>query len=588
MKEINSTKKLLSLFSKREKRNAFILLLLSIVSAFFQALGVFSIFPFIDIIIDPAAITNNEFYFFFYQLFKFNSETDFMIFLGIIIFIIMVGSNVLAALTIWYKNKFVFNQNHKMSERLLKNYLEKDYQFFLNRNTSELAKNILDEVNILTQRYLLAIFDVIINGLILLFIVVTIIIVNPVVSLITIISLGIVYFIVNHFIKGGLRKRGIKRREANKERYKMANEALASIKITKVLGVEPFFLNRYSVNSSKFAKYNRYASIAGALPKYIIEAFAFGGLVLYLVVSLSMGSNILEIIPIVSILALGGYRMLPAIQVIYNSVSQIYYNKPILDKIYEDTFINLKTKKIKTNPNIKIDLTDKITISNLSFSYEGYEDKKILENINLEINKGEVVGFVGRSGAGKTTLIDILMGLLNPSTGNIKIDNNIINETNLKAWQHNIGYVPQEIYLSDDTIANNIAFGTPGDEIDLDLVKNAAKLASLDKFIEEKLELGYDTVVGERGVRLSGGERQRIGLARALYKNPKVLILDEATSSLDNITEKSVLKAIDQASKDRTVIMIAHRLTTLSNCDKIFDMENKDLIVTTYDKLMKK
>ncbi len=588
MKEKNQIQKLLSLFSNKEKKKALMLLILSIITALFQAIGVFSIFPFIDIIINPSLINTNEMYLFFYNLLNFQTDVNFIIFLGSIIFVVMVSSNMLTAFTLWYKNNFIFNQNHVMSQRLLSNYLEMDYEFFLNRNTGDLSKNILMEINILTQRYLISIFDVIVNVLILVFVVGVIIIVNPIVTITALTSLGLIYFLINFFIKKNLKKKGEERRAANRKRFKMASEALSSIKITKMLGVENFFLNRYAVYSKEYAKANKYASIAGQLPKYIIEAIAFGGLILYLIIELLLGNDIINIIPLISILALASYRILPSIQAIYNSVSQIYYHGPILEKIYEDTYFFNKKEVNPLKENIEpISFNNKITIDKLTFSYKNSEDKFIINNLSLEINKGEVIGFIGKSGIGKTTLVDILMGLLEPVSGNIKIDHKIIDLSNLKSWQKLIGYVPQEIYLSDDTVANNIAFGIKDSNIDLKMVEEAAKLASLDDFIINGLKQKYDTIVGERGVRLSGGERQRIGLARALYKNPSVLILDEATSSLDYETENEVLKAIEIASKNRTVIMIAHRITTLKNCDKIYEIKNDKILLKKYEDLSK-
>ena len=582
MKDQSATKKLLALFNRTERRNAVILLMLSIAAALAQALGVFSIFPFIDIIVNPSVIQDNSVYAFVYDFFGFRSTNRFLVFIGSVVFLVMVGSNTLNALNIWYKTKFVYNRNHALSQRLLKVYLGRDYEFFLGRNTSELSKNILAEVNELTQKYLMALFEIIINGLILVFIIITILIIEPLVTGVVILVFGTVYVVVYRYIRIALKKRGAQRLVVNRERFRLANEALSSIKTTKVLGVEDFFLYRYSQNSQLFARYNAYSKIAGTLPKFVIEGVAFGGLVLFVVAQLWFGRDILGIIPIVALLALAGYRMLPAVQKVFTSASQIYYSRPILDKIYEDTFDLKYQEKDRKRDKDPLLLEKSIVIKDLSFSYDDEKKKYVLDKVNLTIDKGQMIGFAGPSGSGKTTLVDIIMGLLKPTSGEIIIDDRVLGRDNIKSWQANIGYVPQDIYLSDDTIANNIAFGMGNDDVDLERVKKAAQLAALDTFIETELSEKYDTVVGERGVRLSGGQRQRIGLARALYKDPKVLVLDEATSALDNETEKAVLQAIEAAAKDRTVIMIAHRLTTLDNCDVIYTV-NKGKITVKKD-----
>lgn len=570
-------KKLYKVFTPSERKKALILLILSMATAISQAVGVFSIFPFIDVLMQPELIETNAVYSYIYELFNFRSTNVFLTVLGMAVFVIMVGSNGLSILTLWFKTRFVFNRNHAISKRLLEVYLKRDYEFFLGRNTSELSKNILQEVNHLTQKYLIALFEIIINIMILLFIIITILIIEPIVTGIAVLFFGIVYLFTNHFVKNALKKRGEKRLIVNKERFKMANEALSSIKTTKVYGVESFFLNKYAKNSSLFARYNSFSRIAGQMPRFIIEAVAFGALVLFVVVQLLLGNDITSMISVVAVLAFAGYRMLPAVQKVFQSASEIYYNRPILDKVFEDLYDKKHMSKVDFKTFPPLEFTHSITVNNIEFAYDGSANKKVLKALNLKIEKGQIVGFKGPSGSGKTTLIDILMGLLEPTNGEVLIDETPLKKSLIRSWQAKIGYVPQDIYLSDDTIANNIAFGFGDEKIDCNKVKDVAKIAALDDFIENELEDKYQTIVGERGVRLSGGQKQRIGLARALYKNPEVLVLDEATSALDNETEKSVIKAIENAAKNRTVLMIAHRLTTLEKCDLVYEV-NKGIL----------
>ena len=575
--KLNTLQKLFRIFTANERKNALILLLLSTTTAFLQALGVFSIFPFIDVLMNPAIIQSNRYYNAIYTGFNFTSTNDFLMFIGIVVFIILVTSNMLSAMTLWFKTRFVFLRNHAMSRRLLKIYLNHDYDFYLTRNTSELSKNILQEVNHLTQHYLMSIFEIITNGLILLFIIITIMIIEPVITLIVIVFFGIIYLVINHYIKNALKKRGEQRFEVNEARFRMAHEALASIKTTKVFGVENFFLHRYSQNSRLFARYNAYSKVASIMPKFIIEATAFGALVLFILVQLALGNDITHIIPLITLLAFAGYRLLPATQKVFASAAELHYNRPILEKIFYDMQESTSDHQSTIQPKAPLSFNQAIELKDLSFAY-GDDNQCVLNNVNLIFPKGAMIGFVGESGSGKTTLIDLVMGLLKPTSGAIVIDDITLNHANTRAWQLNIGYVPQDIYLSDDSIANNIAFGIGKEDIDMARVMTAAKLSAIDTFIETQLPKQYHTVVGERGVRLSGGQRQRIGLARALYKNPDILVLDEATSALDHDTEQLIIDALESAAKNRTVFMVAHRRTTLKKCDVIYEVSQHKIV----------
>jgi ATP-binding cassette subfamily C protein len=357
--------------------------------------------------------------------------------------------------------------------------------------------------------------------------------------------------------------------------------------------VEPYFFQQYASSSGTFARLNVFASVIGQLPYYIMEAVVFGGLLLFVVISLHGGENVATIIPLVSLYAFAGKRMMPALQIIYFSVTQIYYSQAILDKVYQDMIEGnllgepiLFSSKPTSEEEVAITFQRELSLKDISFAYAD-NGKNVIDSLSLDIPKGSVIGFVGATGSGKTTLVDILLGLLIPQSGSILVDDIPLNRSNLHAWQRNIGYVPQEIYLSDDTLRKNIAFGVPDKDIDDNRVSRAARMAALDAFVNS-LPQRYHTIIGERGVRLSGGQRQRIGLARALYRNPEVLVLDEATSALDGHTEERVLEAIRRASESRTVIMIAHRLNTLKDCDTIYMMEEGRFTASgTYDDLLR-
>ncbi len=582
---MRSLRKLYEIFTPRDHKHILLLFFMSLISAFTQALGVASIFPFINTVMNPDAVYSEGLLRWMYELLGFDNVNSFLIFLGVMVLGLIILSSITGALTTYVKARFVSSKNHTLSLRLLEIYLYKPYSYFLQKNTSELSKNVLSEVNELSNKYILSIFDIIINGLIFIILLSTLLFVDVYSTIIIFGVLLLTYGSLNLYSKRKLRKLGIERFDANRNRHKLAYEAISSIKISKVMSNEKFFLNSYSKASKKLAKTRVVSTLIGQLPNYGLDLIAFGGLVLFVLIKVINSEPAEDIIPLISLFALAGYRMKPAINTLYAAITHLHYNQEVLDKIHHDMIIE-KYEKETINSNVNLDFNHEIKVENIDFMYEDGASR-VLKRVNISIRKDSVIGFVGTTGSGKTTLVDIIMGLHRPTNGFLKVDNTIIDLTNVKTWQRKIGYVPQDIYLSDDTLAHNIAFGIEDKKIDLSKVKKAAKIAALDQFIEEELPLKYDTVIGERGIRLSGGQRQRIGLARALYRNPDVLVLDEATSALDGATEQEVLSAIQNAAQSRTVIMIAHRLTTLRDCDQIYVLEHGDITASgTYSELL--
>ena len=323
----------------------------------------------------------------------------------------------------------------------------------------------------------------------------------------------------------------------------------------------------------------------GQLPRFFLEALAFGGMmivILYLIITKGKFSSA---IPIIALYAFAGYRLIPALQKVYISITQIRFVGPVINSLYYD-FTKLETNKIKKRNNNFL-FKKAISLENICYNYPK-SSRKILSDINLTIKAGSKVGLLGDTGSGKTTIIDLVLSLLKPSKGYLKVDNNVIDENNQRDWQSIIGYVPQSIYLSDDSIEANIAFGEDPEKINHKTIERVSKVANLHNFVENELPKKYKTIIGERGIRLSGGQRQRIGIARALYNNPKILVLDEATSALDDSTEKSIMEGINNLGKDITIIMIAHRLNSLKICDKLFKIHKGQIINQgSYDELIK-
>ena len=580
MKKIKSLyHKLSIILTGRERKLAFLVLLLSLLTGLAQSASVVLVLPFINVVFDPSIIQSNEILRFVYELFDLQRTLTFLIVLGSFIFIAVIGANAMMVLTIYAKTRFVTMRNHHLSKKLLDKYLLAPYRFFLNRNSSELSKNVLDEVNQFTNGFLMALFDILIHGFMLLAVLITIFVIDPLATLTAVAVFGGLYGSLMLFFQRRLKAAGEARLLANKERYRLSGEALSSIKTTKVLGKELYYLDSYSEASYAFAKNNAYARIVSALPRYIIEGVAFGGLVLFVVIQLSIGRSLDSLVPIVGVLGLAGYRMLPALQQVFSRYSTFIYHIPILNKLVEELSEPSEYDAHIHEAVVALPFENQISLKNITFKYDASQSFQ-LNNIDMSIQKNQIVGVMGETGSGKSTLIDILMGLLKPSEGHLMIDDTQVQGEMIRAWQALIGYVPQDIYLSDNSLAANIAFGENDDSWDMARIKKAAQIAAIDSFIEHELDAGYETFVGERGVRLSGGQRQRIGIARALYRNPEVIIFDEATSALDNATEKEVLKAINNASKNRTVVMIAHRLNTLKDCDVIYQLDHGKIIAS--------
>lgn len=571
----SSLSKLFDLFTPKERFQAYILILMAFLAAMAQMVGVAAIFPFINAVMDPAAFIENPYVQPIYKGLGIKSVDTFIMLLGVAVFFTVVFSSIVSGITIWAKTRFVLSKNHTLSYRLLSTYLSQPYAFFLKRNSNEMGKNVLSEVTQLTHGLMVAVFEIIISGLNIIIMMGFLLLVEVRMTGAAILIFGICYTLLTGFIRKRMTHNGVISLEANTERYRLTNEALSGIKATKVMNIEQYFLNNFRIHSEIYARVNIFGGLARELPKYVLEAVGFGGIVLYIMVKMGGGYSLKDSIPMISLFAFAGYKMMPALHRLYSAYTNLFHYEAVLNQIHRDMndYEDKLTEVAVQTEEKHLSFEDSLSLENIFFIYEGSE-RPVLNGLSIVIKKNEVIGFVGTTGAGKTTLVDILLGLLRPDEGCLRVDQQIIGEHNISAWQRQIGYVPQDIYLSDDSIAHNIAFGIEKDYIDMVGVRKAARIAALDEFIINDLPDQYETVIGERGVRLSGGQRQRIGLARALYHNPEVLILDEATSSLDGFTEDAVIQAIKNASELRTVIMIAHRLTTLQDCDQIYIIRN--------------
>ena len=597
MKDLEQdAKKLISLFNRRERWQIVGILFLILLMALSQTIGVVSVLPFMDLLMNPELVQEQQILNRIYNWLGFTDTLTFLYFAGIAMFLLILITNGISILATWAKHKFIWRKSHHLSLRLLRRYTYSDYTFFLQRNSSDLSKNILQEVKELTRYVLQYGADLITNSLIGILIIISMLVVNPVITFFALLLMGGIYGGLYYFIRLKLKQKGDERLEANRYRYKYVNEIFNGIKDVKVNDREDYFIDKFRENSRLLTDNRAYKKVVGSIPTYALEALIFGGILVLSLYFMQQQGAIDNVIPLLSFYAFAVYRLRPAFNKVFKAMTKIRFNKAVLDMLFKEftgqdnltetgNYLNYGESDVNSASddesehsasgarNIKdkeeITLKENLTLDRVTFYYPG-ENKPALRDVSLKIEKGESVGIVGRTGAGKTTLVDVILGLLKPQLGEVLVDGVALRAENIKSWQQKLGYVPQEIFISDDTIRRNIAFGVADSEIDMERVKSAAAIANIDTFIEDNLDRGYDTVLGERGVNFSGGQRQRIGLARALYFDPEILVLDEATNSLDNQTQQMIVESLQEITKVKTLITIAHRLKTVERCDKLY------------------
>lgn len=568
-------KKLISLFTPAEKKKLFLLLIMIIVMALLDMAGVASILPFIAVLTNPSLIETNIYLnhlFEFSKLFGVENNYDFFIFLGILVFILLVFSNSVKAFTIFWQSRFGLMSEYSISKRLVNSYLVQPFSWFLNKHSADLGKTILSEVSQVVANGINPLIEVISKSIVSLTLITLLVVVDPELAFKVAIFLSVIYALIFFLLKNFIKNVGKKRLLSNKLRFEAISNAFGAIKEVKVGGLETTYTNLFGRPARVYALAHAFAQVVAQLPRYFVEIFAFGGILLIMLYEIAFNSvSFSNTLPILSLYVFAGYRLLPNLQMLYNSFIKLTFVGPSLDKLYFD--LSSLQKNIDDQNKDTLQLKNQIVLRNINYSYP-VSSKKNINDISLKIPAKSIVGIVGTTGSGKTTIVDIILGLLVPQKGTVEIDETSITKKNLRSWQKTIGYVPQFIYLADDTIENNIAFGVEPKDIDQNSLDRASKIANLHNFINEELPEKYNTLVGERGLRLSGGQRQRIGIARALYHNPQLLIMDEGTSALDNKTEELVMSSINKLGKEITVILIAHRLSTIKKCDKIFLLEN--------------
>tara|TARA_B110000238_G_scaffold195855_1_gene235675 strand:+ start:867 stop:2612 length:1746 start_codon:yes stop_codon:yes gene_type:complete len=568
------SKKLNILISRKEKRKGLLLTLLLLIGMIFEVLGIGLLLPILTAILNPEILLENEITKSIFDFLQINDKDQIVkVALGSLLLVYLLKSAYLIFLS-FYQNKFTSVLSSNLSNKLFKNYLYKDYAFHIKRNSSELIKNLQVEISNFSN-FLISIISLITESTLAFSVIITLFFIEPLATLIVLLLFGLSSFMFYQFTKNITTEWGKVREQIDSKSSKIVIEGLSGIKEVILLGKQSFFENQLeNMNSSK-ASMNSKALTLRQIPRYFLELLSVFSLIIFVFILLIQSKNVDNVIVTLGIFVAATFRILPSINRILSSLQNIKYYQSSIDVLYKEfEFINKKKDFFKRDI-IRLAPNKSIDINQLCFIYPQTK-KIILDNVTLKLQTGTTTGIIGVSGSGKSTLINIIVGLLKPSSGEILIDDNSNIENNLDLWQNAIGYVSQDVFLSDQSILMNIAFGIKQESIDYKLIDKVLEQAQLSELMLTLPE-GYHTKVGERGVQLSGGQRQRIGIARALYRRPSILVLDEATSSLDVKTEEEIMMSVDNLKGQMTIIIVTHRLITLKNCDEIFSIKEGKL-----------
>ena len=586
-------KELFALLTIDQRRRYLSLQIMMVFMAFMELLGIASIGPFMALVADMQLLETNAFLNSIYVASGVSTHTDFLFITGLFVLLMLGLASVLSMITTWRLSLFAYSVGTEISDRLYHYYLRKDWLFHASGSSAQLTKQIATEALRVTNFIILPFIQMNARLVLAVFISISIFIYNPLIATVGVVLFASGYVIIYRVIRKRIALYGEYVSTTSTDRFRLMNEGFGGIKDVLLYNRRHDFVHQFETSGKLFARAQGVNTALSQAPRYLMELLAFGAMIgLVLVLLTTRDGNLSQVLPVLTVYALAGFKLLPALQQIYHSVATIRGNTAAFDSIKEDLLASLviedeqsDTSDRLDNRSIDLSKIKNIRLNRVSFTYPN-KIMPALDNININIPVNSTVGFVGESGSGKSTAIDLLLGLISPNTGALMLDNIIIDKKNRKAWQQYIGFVPQSIFLSEGSITENVAFGICHDDIDLAKVKQAVKLAHLESLVESLTE-GLDTKVGERGVQLSGGQRQRIGIARALYNQADVLVFDEATSALDGITEKVIMDAIEELSGQKTIVMIAHRLKTVKNCDVIYLMKQGRIVEQgTYQQLI--
>ena len=570
-----------ALISPEERKGLVWLLVLNCIGALIETCSVFSIMPFLAVAAKPDIITRNRLLDIVYRMSGCTSIRQFLVVMGIGVIVSLLVTNLVASYTLWYRTRFCYRMIVDMSNRLYRAYLGQPYVSLLQTNSSVLGKDLLNEVYSFYANALEPLTSMISRSITMTVIVVALAIYDWRAAVFVAVFLGGGFMAIFLLLQRRLVVNGNLFWKATEERYRIAGESLAGIKEVKLFGCENWYIARFADASVRLGRAASRGSVYSLLPRYAIESIAFSLLVSVVIGTLLGGRSLADILPLIGAYAFAGVRLLPALQIVYSSAATVRNNWGATRHLSElfgrvvpgaEAFPSTRPEPIPFRTGVRFE--------NVAFRYPGAQ-APVFTGLNAELRAHQCIGITGSSGSGKTTVMDLCMGLLTPTAGRILIDDVPLGEKTRPAWLRNVGYVPQQIYLIDASIEENIAFGISREKIDPVAVARAAKMASMDGYIKA-LPDGYHTQIGERGVRMSGGQRQRLAIARALYHDPSVLFFDEATSALDGETENVIVESIQSLAQQKTIVIIAHRLSTLRYCDRILQMENGALHEVSY------
>ncbi len=573
-------------FDRRARLHALGLIVFMLVVAVLEMIGIGLLFPFFEALSAPEKIETSRHLKAVHTFVNPESRTEFLIVLGSGLFVFYAAKNVLTVALYYLQGRFVFYKEAQFAKRLLSTYLRRPYAFHLQRNSSLLMHTVAVSVSQVFQLGVMPCLNVIMEAMVVIGVFVAVLYISPAAALTAAVALALPLIVFYVSLRKHLARYG-----QNIERFGAAsklwiNQSLGAIKEAKILGREDFFEAAFGEARFGEARYRNLSTLAITLPRPLIETVTIGGLVVVMAVSLGESADLAGILPLLAVFGVAAFRLMPSLNRLAANFARIRVGEAAIDAVLSDLADAPDAPVAARHDEPAADAIGRIDLERVSYRYPTGSGAAV-QDITLSIERGEAVAFVGPSGAGKTTLADLILGLFTPDTGRILVDGRNLSD-DARGWQRHLGYVPQQIYLFDDTLRRNIALGLDDHQIDESRVLQAVRLAALDEFVRE-LRAGLDTVVGENGVRVSGGQRQRIGIARALYTDPYVLVLDEATSSLDRETEQAIMRAIESLRGRKTLIIIAHRLSTVCGCDRLFFLKKGRLADSgTFDELSRR
>lgn len=569
----NLVKDIISILNKEQRREYYYLQFFVVLTAIAEILSLASIGPFMALVGNIDLVDQNSTINSIYLYFELNNPMQFLFITGLLVLLLLFFSAIISIYTITKLSFFAARTGAEIGDSLYDYYLNKDYLYHTQTSSSYLIKQIATEVSRVTDNVLQPYVQINARIIATLFISTAVFLYNPLVAVSGLTLFFISYYILFFAVKGRLLRNGLNISDVSKKRFSLMNEGFGSIKDVKILNRQEYFISQFKRSGEVFSEAYGSSNSLYNMPRYIMEFIVYSGMVsLVLVLISNSNGDLSKVLPVLAVFGMAAFKLLPSFQQIYSGAAQIKSNISAFESIKKDILSSRINENNKNYVEEYISGEGDIFVNNVSFTYPN-ESSAALNEINLTIPKNSVIGIVGSSGSGKSTLLDILLGLIKPTSGDVYCSERKIENKNLKSWQKKIGYVPQNIFIKDGNITENIAFGLLLDQVDEEKLSNAIELSQLQEWVDT-LPNGLMTELGEKGIQMSGGQRQRIGIARALYENAEYLFFDEATSALDGRTENLIMNAIDNISGSKTIIMIAHRINTVMNCDVIYMIES--------------